>query len=314
MEETISIPKKDYEKLLREHAQFKEEIRLLRRMIHGSKSERFIPTDSGQTSLFEEEQKEQEQAPSEEETEEVSYQRKKAKKQPKRAIELPNHLRRVTHTIEPELDREKLGRKIGVEVNETLHYVPGELYVERLERPKYIIEDSPEEPQEKALSESENLTEELPENTKIAIAELPTQVIPRGNAGASLLAYILVAKFIDHLPFYRQRMIFKRSDVDIAPSTIGGWMNKTCELLDGLYHLLVEQVQKSNYLQADESPPESTRQKQKRHHPSRIHVGLPCPPVQERGIPVRPLSQPVRARPLFRGHERHGANRRIPGL
>lgn len=253
MEETISIPKKDYEKLLREHARFKEEIRLLKRMIHGSKSERFVPTDSGQTSLFEEEQKEQAQAISEEETEEVSCQRKKPKKQPKRAIELPKHLRRETYTLEPELPSGKLGRKIGVEINEALHYIPGELYVKRIERPKYIVEENSEEAQEQAPSK-EPSSEELPENTQIAIAELPTQIIPRGNAGASLLAYILVAKFIDHLPFYRQRMIFKRSGVDIAPSTIGGWMNKTCELLDGLYHLLVEQVQQSDYLQADESP------------------------------------------------------------
>ena len=219
-------------------------------MIFGSKSERFIPSDDSQLALFEETDKEQ--APTQEAPEEVRYKRQKAKKKPKRTIELPAHLRRDTQVLEPELEAGQLGKIIGREVTETLEYIPGELYVKRIERPKYLVEQS--QKQEASAEDERANVEESAEEQQVVIADLPTQVIPRGNAGASLLAYILVAKFMDHLPFYRQRMIFKRSGVDIAPSTIGGWMKQSCQLLEGLYHLLVEQVRQSSYLQADESP------------------------------------------------------------
>lgn len=206
----------------------------------GTKSERFISEQSSdQLNLFGERDTEN---PAEEPEEEISYKRKKKKKnKAKRIVELPSHLRREVEVIEPELNPAQTNfRKIGIEVTETLEYTPGDFYVRRIERPKYVI------------VKQNHQQEEADE--KIVIAEMPTQVIPRGNAGASLLAFILVAKYVDHLPFYRQRMIFRRSEVDIAPSTIGGWMNQSCQLLEGLYHLLVDQMQQSSYLQADESP------------------------------------------------------------
>lgn len=227
-------------------------------MLFGKKSERFIATDENQLNLFGEDQLIAEQQEAEAEQEEVTYKRTKAKKQPKRTVALPAHLTRKVEVIEPELkEGQVIVKEIGREITEILEYVPGQLYVKRYERPKYVVQEPQEALAQQASSEDDSSqadSNEESEATTIAIAELPTQVIPRGNAGASLLAFILTSKFIDHLPFYRQRMIFRRLDVEIAASTIGGWMNQSCQLLEGLYHLLVEQVQQSTYLQADESP------------------------------------------------------------
>ncbi len=86
------------------------------------------------------------------------------------------------------------------------------------------------------------------------VAPLPSQVIPNGNAGASLLAYIFVSKFIDHLPYYRLVKIFKRDGMTIPESTITGWFAKTCKLLEPLYELLAQKLSQTDYVQIDESP------------------------------------------------------------
>ena len=97
---------------------------------------------------------------------------------------------------------------------------------------------------------------------RIVIGELPSFPIPRGNAGAGLLAHLLISKFIDHLPFYRQVQQFKRQDFDIAESTISGWFTASCRLLEQLYERLVKRARGSSYLLADETPiPVQTKDK-----------------------------------------------------
>jgi len=159
---------------------------------------------------------------------------------------LPGHLPRQEQVLEPEgIDPESC-IKIGEKVSEVLEYTSGKLFVAKTVRPVY-----------KQVDES------------IVAADLPAQVIPNGNAGASLLAYLLVSKFIDHLPFYRQVQIFKRGGMKIPESTISGWFRKTCELLFPLYELMVDQITATDYIQADESPiPVLTNQK-----PGSTHKG-----------------------------------------
>lgn len=89
---------------------------------------------------------------------------------------------------------------------------------------------------------------------QVLISSLPSLPIPQGNAGPGLLAHLLISKFVDHLPFYRQVQQFKREGVHIAESTISGWFMKTCRLLEPLYECLKTKVQRCNYLHADETP------------------------------------------------------------
>src|SRR5690606_18171869 len=72
-------------------------------------------------------------------------------------------------------------------------------------------------------------------------------------AGNSVLTQILVSKYVDHQPLYRQQQIFKRADIEIAPSTIDSWVAQSGNLLEILYDRMVEQVKNQRYLQADET-------------------------------------------------------------
>ncbi len=248
--ETVIISKAEYESLLAykdEVSYLSHQLAELKRLIFGSKRERFISNvDPQQGSLFELPEAEQ----AERTEEEITYKRKKAenKKQPLRT-ELPAHLPRKKEIIEPDNIPEG-AKKIGEAITEVLDYVPGSLHVRHIARIKYLVESNDEQ-------------------SKIIIAELPTLPIPKGNADAGLLSHILVSKFVDHLPFYRQVQIFKRQGITIAESTINGWFNATCRLLSPLYETLKSEVLSADYLMADETPlPVQTKDK-----PGSTHKG-----------------------------------------
>jgi len=228
-----------------ENLYLKQELAQLKRMIFGSKSERHIGNDPGQLSLGLDVEA---GTPPEKETEQITYTRNKTDNKKGSAIRLalPPHLHREEHIIEPEEDVTG-ARKIGDVVTEVLEYTPGKFYVERYVRPKYV----------------------LPKEERIVIGELPSLPIPRGNAGAGLLSHLLISKFVDHLPFYRQVQQFRRQDIDIAESTISGWFTASCRLLEPLYERLVNKVRQSSYLMADETPiPVQTKDK-----PGSTHKG-----------------------------------------
>ena len=128
--EQVVIPRKEYEKLLADHAKFKFQLEELLRLVYGSRSERFVPAQvPGQASLFEVE------ATGELPQQEVSYTRTKPqeKKQPVREA-IAAHLPRVERVIEPENIPEG-AKRIGQEVTETLEYTPGSIHVDRIVRP-----------------------------------------------------------------------------------------------------------------------------------------------------------------------------------
>ena len=80
------------------------------------------------------------------------------------------------------------------------------------------------------------------------------QPIPGSNASPSLLSYIAVAKYVDHLPLYRLEKKFQRIAVDIPRLTMARWMMKTADLLTPLYNLLEERLHEGGVLQMDETP------------------------------------------------------------
>jgi len=87
------------------------------------------------------------------------------------------------------------------------------------------------------------------------IGELPTRPIEKSIAEASLLAHIMVAKYVDHLPLYRQIQMFKRDfGWEASQSTFGDWINSCCVLLEPLYNTLKQKIISSDYIQADEPP------------------------------------------------------------
>lgn len=224
-EQTITISKREYEDL-------KFQLSELKRLIFGSKSERFVAAADNQLNIFSPEIPTQEIP--EEKPHTITYQRDKRVKEKKQAVRttISSHLPRVEEIIEPENIIEG-SVEIGKEITELLEITPATIFVRRIIRPKYA----------------------LPKEQGIIIADLPSLPIPKGNASASLLAYILVSKFVDHLPLYRLRKIFKRQDFDVSPSTISGWCGQAANLLLLLYDKLKESfLEDADYLQSDESP------------------------------------------------------------
>lgn len=231
---TILISQTEYNRLLSQEQRVTElelTLKQFQRMIFGRKSERHTPeSDPNQLSLFAEENPSTPTTDAQKET--ITYERKKSKKKPVRTP-LPDNLPRVDELIEPDILPDG-AFKIGEEITEILEYTPANFYVRRIIRPKYAVRHQ--------------------EEAGVSIAELPSLPIPKGNAGASLLAHVMVSKYVDHLPFYRQRQMYKRQGVSLSESTINGWFNAVAKLLTPLYDTLECEVLACDYLQADESP------------------------------------------------------------
>ncbi len=235
LESQISALKSDKLSLESKLAHMQFQIDQMKRMIFGSKRERFIPNqDENQLSLpFD---VEPETAP-EKEQETISYVRDKKKREnhPGR-LALPAHLPVEEIIIEPKEDTTGM-KCIGKEVTDQLELVPARLYIKRYIRLKYI-----------KAQDKESLS------FKGVIGNLPVFPIEKGIAGSGLLAQIMIDKFVDHLPIYRQIQRFKREDVKISSSTINGWQESVCNLLEPLYDALKYRVLSQGYLQVDESP------------------------------------------------------------
>lgn len=215
----------------------RHELDQLKRLIFGAKSERFVPvaTPAEQMALFGTE------APSDEATgekEKISYERRKRRSNPHPGrTPLPDHLPVRQEIIEPEEDTSGMTR-IGKDITRKVDYTPGTLEIVEYVRPRY------------ARAEAQQ-TEEV---AAVIQAPAPDQVLPKAIAGAGLLTQLVVAKYIDHLPLYRQQKMFQRDyDWNIPSSTLGDWFAATCTLLEPLYEALRKRVLDTDYLQGDES-------------------------------------------------------------
>jgi hypothetical protein len=89
---------------------------------------------------------------------------------------------------------------------------------------------------------------------KIVQAAAPTRPIERGVAGPGLLAHVLVSKYADHLPLYRQSEIYARQGVELERSTLAGWVGGTSKLLEPLVEALRRYVMVAGKLHADDTP------------------------------------------------------------
>src|SRR5262252_5688291 len=123
-------------------------------------------------------------------------------------------------------------RKIGDEMTETLDYVPGRFKVVRHLREKLSCRAC---------------------DTVVA-GPAPDHAIARGRAGAGLLAHIVVSKYDDHLPLYRQAEIFARDGVSLETSTLCGWVGATAAALQPLVDALTADVLDGGPLHVDDTP------------------------------------------------------------
>jgi len=203
------------------------QLAMYKRMQFGQKRERF-EGDPNQTMLpFKAEPAEVEQQ-QEEVKQKIEYIRKRPNH--KGRAKLPAHLPVEEIEIHPEGDLSEMVC-IGKEITEELECEPAKFYIKRYIRYKYAAKNG----------------------DGVSIAQLPERVIDKGIAGPSLLAMILVGKFQDHLPLYRQKQIFARENIQIPSSTIEGWTRQALEKLEPLYEQLLFDTKSQGYLQVDET-------------------------------------------------------------
>ncbi len=222
-----------YEGSTLEIASLRHELATLKRLIYGSKNERFVPANSSPSQLSLDIQADAPAQCNITKAQKIEYIRNTTevtREHPGRT-KLPEHLERREIIIEPVKKAEDC-KKIGEEITEELEYEPGKLFVNRYVRPKYVV----------------------PDNKGILIAPMIDRPLPKAIVGPGLLAQIIIDKYVDHLPLYRQMERFKREGINIPYSTIGDWIKNGCTLIDPLGEALLKLILQSNYLHADETP------------------------------------------------------------
>ena len=160
---------------------------------------------------------------------------------------LPAHLPREAHTHRPETTeahRDAAGqacgcaecggrlREIGRDIAEQLEYVPGHFKVLRHIRPKLACVSC----------------------QRVFQAAAPSRPIARGLAGPALMAHVMVAKYCDHQPLYRQSGIYAREGVELDRSTLAGWVDKGDELIDPLVAAVRRYVLANDKIHGDDTP------------------------------------------------------------
>ena len=87
----------------------------------------------------------------------------------------------------------------------------------------------------------------------VTIAPLPPQIIPQGIVTPGLLAHVLVAKFVDALPFYRQESQFVRLGIDISRATLCTWATLVAKAIESVSELLLDDIRSGPIIEMDET-------------------------------------------------------------
>ncbi len=192
-----------------------------------------------QIELFDSDESDTPEEDSSEKQEIASYKRKKTGRKP-----LDENLPRKEKIIDiPEYEKTcACGtelKKIGEEISEKLHVIPPRIWVERIIRLKY------------ACGNCEGTADEDVPAVKIAPPE--PSIIPKGIVTPGLLAFLMVNKYVDHLPFYRQEKRFERMGARISRQNMSNWQKKAFDALLPLFELLKTHIKSGPVLQMDET-------------------------------------------------------------
>lgn len=217
-------------------AELTHELAKLKKLVFGSRSERFVPANpdspvqQGVLDLDVEVLADRTAV-----SRQVSYNRTQVTTKPRihpGRNPLPEHLHREVIVIEPKEDITG-AVKIGEEVSEVLEIQEQKLFVKRYIRPKYLLK--------------------APEHTLFLIGAPPAQPLSKCIAGPGLLAQVVIDKYCDHLPLYRQMQRFERVGMPLPYATITDWVKQVCELIAPLYEAHKRQVLATHYLHVDET-------------------------------------------------------------
>jgi transposase len=128
--------------------------------------------------------------------------------------------------------------KIGETIRERLDYTPASIFVRQIAQQSYACRSC-----ERAACDPQ-----------IAAPAFPPEPVPRSGVGAGLLAQVIVSKYVDHLPLYRQESIFARHGWPVSRTRLCDLVGACATLLDPVYRAMIERLKKSFAIHADESP------------------------------------------------------------
>jgi len=183
-----------------------------------------------------------------EQQDEITVAEHTRKKKPKRC-HLPEDLPRET-IIHDVTENEKIcgcGKalvRIGEEVTEQLKYIPAQLSVVQHVRPKYACKPCQE---------------------TVKIAPMPALLLPKSIATPELVSHIIISKYCDHLPLYRQEKMWERIAVNLPRSSLCGWVLKTAEICEPLIRQLQKNIVLYDYAQADETTVQVMKEKDRKN-------------------------------------------------
>jgi transposase len=220
--------------LEKENALLRQKIDLLVRKLFGAKSERLDPA---QLLLFLQGLDEPGKAPEPVVAEEPRRSTVPSSPPRERGPRLPGHLPVIEEVIVPEPVKlaPQEWRRIGEEVSERLDYEPARFLRRRTVRPKYV---------------ERGVLDAIP-----IVAALPDSLLERSMVAPGLLAQIVVSKYCDHLPLYRQESIYwSRHQVWLPRQTMAEWVGLAAEWLQPIYQHIRQEVMSRGYLQVDETP------------------------------------------------------------
>lgn len=242
-----------------------ERIRLLQKELFGRRTEKPPKEDQHQLLLFDEAD---EPEPEPEKITVPAHTRKKRGRKP-----LPEELPRVDVVLDIPDDEKTCGcgcelSHIGEDTSEKLDIIPAKVQVIRYIRKKY------------ACKNCEGVEDDGP---TVKIASMPPQIIPKSIATPGLLAHVIVSKFEDALPFYRQEKILQRMGIDLPRSTLCNWAVKVADKIEPIMNLLCDEIRSGPLINIDETPVQVLKE------PGRSNTSKSYMWVYRGGDPDRPV-------------------------
>ena len=244
--ENFESERASYQKLLGEKdeaiSKLKMQVEMLQRRIWGKSSERHINEDPQQRSIDFEgldllpEEKELATSAAEEIKQYKTIRVPVREKSHPVRKPLPENLPREECHIYPEhIDLENW-TELEPEITEILEHEPARCYVRRIIRHKYVLKNK-----------------SLDVEKQVVTAPMPLLPIPKSYAGSSILADVVIDKYVYHLPFYRQLQILRQQGIELSAATVNDWFKAVADLMRPAWYRLMELVLGSDYIQSDET-------------------------------------------------------------
>jgi transposase len=266
-DEQIGELARQNEALARTAEQLRQQIALLQRRLYGPRSEKYHPDQLHLDGVLKQGESE---SPAEVQPTVPVKATVRRTARPHGRLQIPDHIERIDEVLDlpeaqkrdPQTGVELL--KLREETSEKLAWKPGQWYVRRFIRPVYVHPDRQSE------------------QAGLYVQPMPDSPVEKCKADTSVLALVAVKKFVDHLPLYRQREIFLREGIAVAPSTLNAWAIDPILACEPLYHAFRAEVLARPVIFTDDTPVDMLQEGLGRTKEARmwVYVGGCGPPYR----------------------------------